>query len=71
MYQPTIKCLLSYMYPLHLLGYIEGVLYQSVNIIYLVRDREFVSRAIAKKFDLDMHTSQSRVIMSYFLPVHD
>ena len=59
MYQPTIKCLLSYMYPLHLLGYIEGVLYHLVNIIYLVRDREYVSRAIAVKIDLDMNASQS------------
>ena len=30
-----------------------------VNIIYLVRDREYVSRAIAVKIDLDMNASQS------------
>ena len=30
-----------------------------VNIIYLVRDRINVSRAIAVKIDLDMYTSQS------------
>ncbi len=32
---------------------------QLQNNIYLVRDRTFVSRAIAPKIDLDMHSAQS------------
>ena len=30
-----------------------------IDIIYLVRDREYVSSAIAVKIDLDMNASQS------------
>ena len=35
------------------------VIWTDLNSIYLVRDRTFVSRAIAPKFDLDMHATQS------------
>ena len=35
------------------------VIWTDLNSIYLVRDRTFVSRAIAPKFDPDMHSNQS------------
>jgi len=65
--QPNIGSFMSFI-RVHIIIIPISFPLHSYIIIYLVRDRIFVSRAIASKIDTDMHTNQS--LWRYVIPFH-